>query len=66
MRIPQSVLDVTVFGKSLGCHYRKFDEKLYELMCENVHGKENMKKVLLLLANGFEAYEASVFTDVMS
>lgn len=23
-----------------------------------------MKKVLLLLANGFEAYEASVFTDV--
>ncbi len=24
-----------------------------------------MKKVLLLLANGFEAYEASVFTDVI-
>ena len=24
-----------------------------------------MKKVLLLLANGFEAYEASVFTDVL-
>ena len=24
-----------------------------------------MKKILLLLANGFEAYEASVFTDVM-
>ena len=23
-----------------------------------------MKKILLLLANGFEAYEASVFTDV--
>lgn len=34
-------------------------------MCENEHGKENMKKVLLLLANGFEAYEASVFTDVL-
>lgn len=24
-----------------------------------------MKKVLLLLANGFEVYEASVFTDVI-
>ena len=24
-----------------------------------------MKKVLLFLANGFEAYEASVFTDVL-
>lgn len=24
-----------------------------------------MKKILLLLANGFEAYEASVFTDIM-
>ena len=24
-----------------------------------------VKKVLLLLANGFEAYEASVFTDVL-
>lgn len=24
-----------------------------------------MKKILLLLANGFEAYEASVFTDVL-
>lgn len=23
-----------------------------------------MKRILLLLANGFEAYEASVFTDV--
>jgi 4-methyl-5(b-hydroxyethyl)-thiazole monophosphate biosynthesis len=26
---------------------------------------QNMKRVLLLLANGFEAYEASVFTDVL-
>lgn len=34
-------------------------------MCENEHGKERKKKVLLLLANGFEAYEASVFTDVL-
>lgn len=30
-----------------------------------MEGVISMKKVLLLLANGFEAYEASVFTDVL-